>query len=88
MITKIERLKNTGNFEDYNASGNVSLDKMTLIYAKNPESRNHGTRLHCSGITNLWNYEITNNCCAGTMNSRNYGVTELRIYGTNYHDKE
>lgn len=35
MITKIERLKNIGNFEDYNASGNVSLDKMTFIYADN-----------------------------------------------------
>ena len=63
MITKIERLKNIGNFEDYNASGNVSLDKMTFIYAKNPESRNHGTRLHCSGITEIRNYESTECSC-------------------------
>lgn len=35
MITKIERLKNIGNFEDYNAAGNVALGKMSFIYAIN-----------------------------------------------------
>lgn len=35
MINKIERLYNIGNFENYDASGNVSLDKMTFIYADN-----------------------------------------------------
>lgn len=35
MITKIERVYNVGNFENYDASGNVSLDKMTFIYADN-----------------------------------------------------
>lgn len=35
MITKIERVYNIGNFENYDASGNVSLDKMSFIYADN-----------------------------------------------------
>lgn len=35
MISKIERVYNIGNFENYDASGNVSLDKMTFIYADN-----------------------------------------------------
>lgn len=35
MITKIEKLKNIGNFEDYNASGDVTLKKLNIIYAEN-----------------------------------------------------
>lgn len=35
MIDKIERIKNIGNFENYEASGNVSLGKMSYIYASN-----------------------------------------------------
>ena len=35
MITKIEKLKNIGNFEDYNASGDVTLKRMSIIYAEN-----------------------------------------------------
>jgi wobble nucleotide-excising tRNase len=35
MINKIERIYNIGNFENYDASGNVSLGKMSLIYAIN-----------------------------------------------------
>ena len=35
MITKIEKLKNIGNFEDYTASGDVTLKRMSIIYAEN-----------------------------------------------------
>lgn len=35
MISKIEKIKNIGNFEDYSARGNVSLKRMNLIYAEN-----------------------------------------------------
>lgn len=35
MISKIEKIKNIGNFEDYNASGDVTLKKMNIIYAEN-----------------------------------------------------
>lgn len=35
MITKIEKLKNIGNFEDYRASGDVTLKKLSIIYAEN-----------------------------------------------------
>jgi hypothetical protein len=29
MITKIEKLKNIGNFEDYTSSGDVTLKRMS-----------------------------------------------------------
>lgn len=35
MIQKIERIKNIGNYEDYVASGDTTLKKVTLIYAEN-----------------------------------------------------
>lgn len=35
MISKIEKLKNIGNYEDYNATGNVALGKWSIIYAAN-----------------------------------------------------
>lgn len=35
MITKIAKLKNIGNFEDYTASGDVTLKRMSIIYAEN-----------------------------------------------------
>lgn len=35
MIQKIKKIKNIGNFEDYIASGDVTLKKMNLIYAEN-----------------------------------------------------
>ena len=35
MIDKIERIYNIGNFENYDASGNVALGKMSFIYAIN-----------------------------------------------------
>lgn len=35
MITKIEKLKNIGNFEDYTASGDVTLKRLSIIYAEN-----------------------------------------------------
>ncbi len=35
MITKIEKLKNIGNFEDYTASGDVTLKRLSVIYAAN-----------------------------------------------------
>lgn len=35
MIVKIEHIKNIGNYEDYQASGDVTLKKMSLIYAEN-----------------------------------------------------
>lgn len=35
MITKIQKLKNIGNFEDYTASGDVTLKKLNIIYAEN-----------------------------------------------------
>lgn len=35
MISKIEKLKNIGNYEDYNSTGNVALGKWSIIYAAN-----------------------------------------------------
>lgn len=35
MITKIEKLKNIGNFEDYTASGDVTLKRLSIVYADN-----------------------------------------------------
>lgn len=35
MIDKIERIYNIGNFENYDASGNVALSRMSFIYAAN-----------------------------------------------------
>ncbi len=35
MISKIEHIKNIGNFEDYNAAGDVSFKKVNIIYADN-----------------------------------------------------
>lgn len=35
MITKIESITNIGNFEAYNASGDVALKKMNIVYAEN-----------------------------------------------------
>ncbi|MBO7068603.1 MAG: hypothetical protein J6W52_08000 [Bacteroidaceae bacterium] len=35
MITKIEKLKNIGNFEDYTASGDVTLKPFCIVYAEN-----------------------------------------------------
>ena len=35
MIAKIEKLKNIGNFEDYNARGDVALRPVSIIYAEN-----------------------------------------------------
>lgn len=35
MIQKIEKIKNIGNYEDYVASGDVTLKKINLIYAEN-----------------------------------------------------
>ena len=35
MIAKIEKLKNIGNFEDYNARGDVALKPVSIIYAEN-----------------------------------------------------
>lgn len=35
MITKIETITNIGNYEAYNASGDVTLKKMNIVYAEN-----------------------------------------------------
>ena len=35
MITKIAKLKNIGNFEDYTARDDVTLKKLSIIYAEN-----------------------------------------------------
>ena len=35
MIQKIEKIKNIGNYQDYVASGDVTLKKINLIYAEN-----------------------------------------------------
>ena len=35
MINKFEAIKNIGNFEDYKASGDVTLKKMSFIYGEN-----------------------------------------------------
>ena len=35
MIAKIEKLKDIGNFENYTSTGDVTLKKMSIIYAEN-----------------------------------------------------
>lgn len=35
MITKIEKLKDIGNFGDYTASGDVTLKQFSIVYADN-----------------------------------------------------
>lgn len=35
MITKIQKIRSIGNFNDYDASGDVTLKKFSLIYAEN-----------------------------------------------------
>lgn len=52
MISKIEKIKNIGNFEDYNASGNVTLNKMTFIYAANGAGKTTLARVFQSLATN------------------------------------
>lgn len=59
MISKIEHIKNIGNYENYQASGDVTLKKMNIIYAENGAGK---TTLSCilhSLSTN--NPEIINN---------------------------
>lgn len=52
MITKIEKLKNIGNFEDYNASGDVTLKKLNIIYAENGAGKTTLSQVFQSLATN------------------------------------
>ena len=52
MITKIEKLKNIGNFEDYRASGDVTLKKLSIIYAENGAGKTTLSRVLHSLATN------------------------------------
>ena len=52
MIAKIEKLKNIGNFENYNATGNVSLKRMNIIYAENGAGKTTLARVLHSLATN------------------------------------
>ena len=52
MITKIEKLKNIGNFEDYSASGDVTLKKLSIVYANNGAGKTTLARVLHSLSTN------------------------------------
>lgn len=52
MITKIEKLKNIGNFEDYTASGDVTLNKLSVVYANNGAGKTTLARVLHSLSTN------------------------------------
>lgn len=52
MIQKIEKVKNIGNYEDYIASGDVTLKKMNLIYAENGAGKTTIARILYSISTN------------------------------------
>lgn len=52
MITKIEKLKNIGNFEDYTASGDLTLNKLSVVYANNGAGKTTLARVFHSLSTN------------------------------------
>ncbi|MCD8182400.1 MAG: AAA family ATPase [Bacteroides sp.] len=53
MIQKIEIIKNIGNYEDYVASGDVTLKRMNLIYAENGAGKTTLARiLHSMSVNN------------------------------------
>lgn len=52
MITKIEKLKNIGNFEDYRARGDVTLKKLSIVYANNGAGKTTLARVLHSLSTN------------------------------------
>jgi len=52
MITKIERLKNIGNYDNYIASGNVALKRMSIIYAENGAGKTTLSQVFHSLATN------------------------------------
>lgn len=53
MIQKIEKIKNIGNYEDYVASGDVTLKRMNLIYAENGAGKTTLARiLHSMSVNN------------------------------------
>lgn len=52
MITKIEKLKNIGNFEDYSASGDVTLKPFCIVYAENGAGKTTLSRVFHSLSTN------------------------------------
>jgi wobble nucleotide-excising tRNase len=52
MITKIEKLKNIGNFEDYTASGDVTLKPFCIVYAENGAGKTTLSRVFHSLSTN------------------------------------
>lgn len=52
MITKIESITNIGNYEAYNASGDVTLKKMNIVYAENGAGKTTLSRILHSLSTN------------------------------------
>ncbi len=52
MISKIESIKNIGNYDDYHASGDVTLKKINLIYAENGVGKTTLSRIFQSLSTN------------------------------------
>lgn len=68
MITKIEKLKNIGNFEDYSASGDVTLKPFSIIYAENGTGKTTLSRVFHSLSTNDSGVVLRHKRIGGTGN--------------------
>lgn len=68
MITKIEKLKNIGNFEDYTASGDVTLKPFCIVYAENGAGKTTLSRVFHSLSTNDADVVIRHKRIGGTGN--------------------
>ena len=69
MITKIEKLKNIGNFEDYTASGDVTLKPFCIVYAENGAGKTTLSRVFHSLSTNDADVVIRHKRIGGAGNS-------------------
>ena len=68
MITKIEKLKNIGNFEDYTASGDVTLKPFCIVYAENGAGKTTLSRVFHSLSTNDADVVLRHKRIGGTGN--------------------
>lgn len=88
MITKIEKLKNIGNFEDYRASGDVTLKKLSIVYANNGAGKTTLARVLHSLSTNDPGVVLRHKRINGTgnpeINIKNETPSPFVISGTHW----
>jgi len=78
MLEKIIKIKNIGRFYDYNAKGDVSLRKITLVFADN----GRGKTTFCGILRSLQSGKSEYILERKTLGSRDEAIVQLRIDGS------